>query len=143
MISFRQKYNAHKSSAKNRGIEFSLTFDDWLFVWASSGYHLQYGDYCMCRKDDKGGYTEGNVYIKSRARNSLEGSLRNCPTQWTREHDDIVQTCDEDWEHAAELTGRTASACRQRAYRLRVKSKKSKSAFSGRERRLALIRERC
>jgi hypothetical protein len=34
----RKKYRAHKSGAEKRGIEFRLTFEEWFFIWLTSGH---------------------------------------------------------------------------------------------------------
>jgi len=62
---------AQKCRAKQRGIGFFLTFDEWLEVW---GYCLPYrgrnaGNLCMCRYGDKGNYEVGNVYIDTMENN--------------------------------------------------------------------------
>ncbi len=62
------KYQCHKSSAKYRGIEFRLTFEEWWGVWEASGKWEQRGRsegmYCMSRYNDQGPYEIGNVYIQ-------------------------------------------------------------------------------
>ena len=46
-------YNNHKASAKNRGIEFLMTYQEWIGVWTDSGMLLERGrganEYCMAR----------------------------------------------------------------------------------------------
>ena len=62
-----QIYHSQKGLAKVRGIEFKLTFEEWLKIWIDSG-HLHergrgIGKYCMARFNDKGAYEVGNVKI--------------------------------------------------------------------------------
>jgi hypothetical protein len=64
----RKKYHSHKHNAKQRGIAFDLTFEQWMKIWLESGKFSERGrrkgQYCMCRKLDKGGYSVGNVRIR-------------------------------------------------------------------------------
>lgn len=61
------KYLRHKDNARKRGVEFSLTFDEWWLLWQASKRWAQRGwkqhQYVMCRKGDQGPYALGNVYI--------------------------------------------------------------------------------
>lgn len=54
-----------KNAAKQRGISFFFTFEEWLKVWQDSGHWEERGPkgYCMCRKGDEGPYSIDNVYI--------------------------------------------------------------------------------
>jgi hypothetical protein len=65
----RNKYNCQKSKAKQRSIEFTLTFDEWWSIWEQSGkYELRghrKGQYVMSRYNDVGPYAIGNVFIQS------------------------------------------------------------------------------
>lgn len=70
----RMRYRQHKASAKQRGIEFDLTFDEWWEIWqphyAQRGRgagHLQ-----MCRTGDVGPYAVGNVRIDTVEANQAE-----------------------------------------------------------------------
>ena len=65
-------YHAHKSRAKNRGIDFLLTFEEWKHIWDSSGKTRGIGsdDYCMARHNDIGPYAVGNVSIITMKENS-------------------------------------------------------------------------
>lgn len=81
------KYLAHKNSAKQRGIRFLLTFEEWFVIWEDSGvFHLrgrQRGQYCMARYGDKGPYAVGNVEIIPMTKNSSD-SMRG--KHHTQEH---------------------------------------------------------
>ena len=61
----KQRYHAHKSSAKGRKIGFKLSFVEWLLIWVMSG-QLQnrgQGGFVMSRHHDEGHYEWGNVAI--------------------------------------------------------------------------------
>ena len=63
------RYNSQKSSAKARGIDFNLTFDEWYNWWLSNGVDKNspvadrsFNKLCMCRKNDTGAYELGNIF---------------------------------------------------------------------------------
>jgi hypothetical protein len=72
----RKKYTAQKAHAKEREIDFLLSYDEWWQVWEESGHWENRGrgsqKFCMCRVGDKGGYEIGNVYIATNADNARE-----------------------------------------------------------------------
>lgn len=59
----RAAYHNQKSGARARGIEFKLTFDEWLEFWGRDiehrGKHRH--QLCMQRPCDKGAYELGNI----------------------------------------------------------------------------------
>jgi hypothetical protein len=65
-----------KQSAKHRGIEWNLTFKEWVSIWDESGKFAMRGQgsgrYCMARLGDIGAYAVGNVSIKTNADNARE-----------------------------------------------------------------------
>lgn len=65
------RYYQHKCNAARRGVEFKLTFEEWLNIWSDK--YDQRGtsinSYVMCRKEDKGAYEVGNVYINTVSHN--------------------------------------------------------------------------
>lgn len=69
-------YSKQKSSARHRGIEFILSFEEWYNIWLNSGYwHLRgkgKGTYVMSRIGDTGPYEIGNVFIQSNSDNVSE-----------------------------------------------------------------------
>lgn len=70
-------YQSHKASAQARGIEFTLSFDEWCEVWGDK-FALrgrQKGQLNMCRARDEGGYTLGNVRIATIKENMQESSV--------------------------------------------------------------------
>ena len=68
------KFQKHKSGAKARGIEFDLTYDEWLAIWGQKledrGRHA--GQSGMLRTRDEGGYSVGNVRIGTPKENQQE-----------------------------------------------------------------------
>jgi Zn-finger nucleic acid-binding protein len=71
LIYFQQKRNA-----RGRGIEFSISFDDWWRIWQDSGHWDDRGrlskQYVMARKGDVGPYSKDNVKIVTHADNVRE-----------------------------------------------------------------------
>src|SRR6266446_3506192 len=60
-------FYAQRQRAKQRGVVWELTFEDWIQVWIDSG-HLDErgkgrGKYCMARFSDSGPYKIGNIKI--------------------------------------------------------------------------------
>ena len=62
-----QKYKDQKYNAKQRGIAFELSFDEWMKIWKDSGKFKRRGiqkhQYVMSRFKDTGPYKVGNVEI--------------------------------------------------------------------------------
>jgi len=118
-IKYNKKYHDHKSSAKQRGIKFNLTYDQWLNIWLISGKIKQRGFYCMSRIKDKGAYDIGNVFIQTLAQNSLEAVIGE-PAVWTDDDvDHAVGLFIEgyDFPYIAEKLNRTALAVKIKIYR--------------------------
>ena len=88
MIDARKKFNAHKSNAKRRNIEFLLTFEEWLDIWEKSGKCEQRGrgadKYCMCRIGDKGAYSIDNVFIGQGKQNVSDGNIGKPDSEETK-----------------------------------------------------------
>lgn len=61
------QFAKHRENAKQRGVEFLLTFDEWWGIWEKSGKWKRRGNrngrYVMCRIHDEGPYAVGNVFI--------------------------------------------------------------------------------
>jgi len=72
-----RRYQAHKGSARERGIEFRLSFAEWWALWEPhwSRRGQKSLDMCMCRKADKGAYEVGNVRIATNRENQQERAL--------------------------------------------------------------------
>ena len=70
-----RKYQKHKATAKIRGIDFQLTFDEWFNIWQQSGkFNLRgrgSGTYVMSRVNDTGSYAIGNVFIQPNIQNII------------------------------------------------------------------------
>lgn len=60
-----RQFQVHRASAKERGIEFKLTFEEWDQWWKDSGHYHErgkgIGKYVMARKGDIGPYAIGNL----------------------------------------------------------------------------------
>lgn len=76
-----KKYQAffqQVSNAERRGIEWLLSFEQWLQIWEESGHLHERGkksaQYCMARFGDIGPYAISNVKIITNAENCSEGS---------------------------------------------------------------------
>jgi len=68
----RFKYNVQKQTAKRRGIEFLLSFEEWWSFWEESWDKRgkTKDEMAMCRYGDKGAYEVGNVYLDTISNNS-------------------------------------------------------------------------
>ena len=69
------KYEGHRQGAKQRGIPFNLSFEEWLSYWEP---YLNLSDgvkYCMCRMGDTGPYEVGNVRIDTAKGNNIEAGV--------------------------------------------------------------------
>lgn len=75
---FRKLYTQQKSNAKQRGVDFKLTLQEWTTIWLESGKWEQRGrgaeKYCMCRLGDAGAYEVENVFIDLGKRNVSDGN---------------------------------------------------------------------
>jgi hypothetical protein len=70
--SIRGMYATHKGSAVGRGIEFHLSFNEWLSLWEPYLDGKRQGGYVMCRTADLGPYALGNVRIDTQSNNAKE-----------------------------------------------------------------------
>jgi hypothetical protein len=70
-----RRYKVHRTNAKQRGVEFKLTFEEWMGWWNSTGhYHergREVGKYVMARKGDQGAYELGNIECVQAQENSV------------------------------------------------------------------------
>jgi hypothetical protein len=72
-----QAWHLHKSSARQRGVKFLLTFEQWEGWWLSElarrGPNARrgrsHGERVMCRQGDRGAYELGNIYCATFADN--------------------------------------------------------------------------
>jgi hypothetical protein len=72
-------YVDQKVAARGRGINFLLTYEEWLKIWQDSG-HLHergrgIGQYCMSRKNDIGPYSKDNVDIILGSQNAIQAPI--------------------------------------------------------------------
>ena len=77
----RGQFSIQKRKAKQRKIEWLLSFDEWWEIWQGSGKWEERGDsrgkYCMSRHGDQGPYSVENVYINQFELNTKESYERN------------------------------------------------------------------
>ena len=77
----KHKYNVHKAQAKHRGIDFDLTFEEWLSIWTASGQlenrGKKVGQFVMSRKNDIGPYSVENVFIQQTSENIKDAVTGN------------------------------------------------------------------
>lgn len=85
-LNLREVWGQHKRNAKFRGIEFLMSFEEWLMIWKDSGHMHERGNgsgkYVMCRIGDKGPYAVGNVRIALFQENSKEGVVNYPHAGW-------------------------------------------------------------
>ena len=81
----KRRYHAHKCVARQRKVEFDLTFDDWYTIWINSGHYPNRGagkgKYVMSRVNDIGPYKVGNVFIQPFEKNISDAKKGKCKTQ--------------------------------------------------------------
>ena len=76
MISPKKAYNDQAHHAKERGIDFVISYSEWLEMWLVSGKWEERGktggSYQMCRIGDIGPYSVRNCYIDTTYANQRE-----------------------------------------------------------------------
>ena len=84
----RNAFAAQRGQARNRAVQFSLTFDQWASVWLESGKWFERGrradQYAMGRFGDVGPYGIGNVSIITVAQNGFEAQSGRKASDETR-----------------------------------------------------------
>lgn len=69
-------YLDQRRNAERRGIEWSITFPEWMTVWEESGHLAERGrtgsKFVMGRRSDIGPYDRDNVYITTLAQNAAD-----------------------------------------------------------------------
>lgn len=67
-------FRASRTAAKRRGIQFLMTFAEWLSEWGENFGRRGTGrdDLCMARHNDEGPYAVGNVSIITNKQNLLD-----------------------------------------------------------------------
>lgn len=85
---YKKAYTKQKSNAKRRGVEFELSFSEWLAIWLWSGKLDERGrgegKYCMARVGDTGPYSICNVYITLNTKNVSDGNVGRADSAETR-----------------------------------------------------------
>ena len=83
------RYKMQEQNALARGIQFLLSFEQWLAIWTESGKLDQRGrgaeKFCMCRHGDIGPYEVDNVFIGTGRENVRAGNLGKEMTQEVRD----------------------------------------------------------
>lgn len=73
----REAFRSQRGAAKHRGIEWKLTFREWINEW--EGFWDRRGrghGLVMCRKKDQGAYEVGNVFIAPGSFNNSAYAIR-------------------------------------------------------------------
>jgi hypothetical protein len=87
---YKRKFQAQRARAKHRGIEWHLTFEQWLEVWEKSGKLGQrgkgVGKYVMSRNGDAGPYSMENVSIQSYEKNCADVNVNHADRCWGPKH---------------------------------------------------------
>jgi hypothetical protein len=75
----RSDFFTQRATSKDRGIDFTLSFSEWLGIWIASGKLLrrgrQCGQYVMARNGDRGPYALGNITIITHSENVRQFQL--------------------------------------------------------------------
>jgi hypothetical protein len=81
----RRQWFQQRANAEARGIQFLLTFEEWLEWWRSTGKMTERGrhreEYVMARKGDEWAYELGNIECVTASRNCIDGNkgrVRRC-----------------------------------------------------------------
>lgn len=78
---YHKNFIVQRARAKNRGIEWMFTFEEWLAIWETSGkLHLRgrgVGKYVMSRFGDVGPYSPTNVEISPYEKNASDVSVNH------------------------------------------------------------------
>ena len=73
---FWQRFIEQRQAAKQRGVEWLLSFPQWLEIWQASGHinerGRRRGQFQMCRSSDIGPYASSTVRIDTQAANIQE-----------------------------------------------------------------------
>lgn len=79
-------YRRQQCSARERGIEWKLSYEEWLDIWKKSGHFKERGRYrgrwVMARKRDIGDYVVGNVEIVPWEENSAAAARFRNASYW-------------------------------------------------------------
>lgn len=82
---WRKRFRQQRKAAKERNIDFLLTYEEWLEIWQDSGHlherGVRKGQYVMARFGDVGPYSVCNVKIITADDNRREGHF-DTMTEW-------------------------------------------------------------
>ena len=99
MIDAKHRYGIHKGTAKARGVEFKLNFEDWNNWWLAHGVDKNYPTakgpnvLCMCRTNDSGAYELSNIYCDTLSNNIKHSySLRHSKNTYSNGRQRVVKT---------------------------------------------------
>lgn len=86
------KYASQKSGAKKRGIEWKITFDEWVTWWGEDIHKrgLGHDSFQMQRYGDKGAYELGNI----RKGYPRDNSRTNANVQYNRKTEQAAKNRD-------------------------------------------------
>jgi hypothetical protein len=82
----KRKFITQRVNAKNRGIEWRLTFEQWRDWWLATGHiderGKQRGQWVMARPGDRGAYELGNIKCILAESNAIEGNQLRRPGEY-------------------------------------------------------------
>lgn len=90
-----RRYIQQRNHARTRGIEFKLSFPEWVALWQDSGYLASRGrgeGYCMARVADQGAYEIGNVYFCTIGENFSHSYIAS---PWHERRKDAISSANE------------------------------------------------
>ena len=76
----RDAYIKQRSGAKGRGVEFEISFEEWVEWWGED-FELRgfsKGGLQMCRYGDEGAYELGNIYKATGKENNAMTRVKDC-----------------------------------------------------------------
>lgn len=86
----KKAYSRQMSNAKQRGIKWLFNFEEWYYMWESSGKWDQRGrkkhQYVMCRYNDEGPYSFYNTRIDTADNNNKEATYHQYKDHEYKEH---------------------------------------------------------
>jgi hypothetical protein len=85
----RLKWQSKKNSSESKGIEFKISFEDWMLLWDKKIFDRgsDVHQYNICRITEPGPYTLENVYIghpKDNARDRMRNGNQKIRTRHVR-----------------------------------------------------------
>ena len=99
----KTQYNQQKGGAKQRGIGFEMSFEEWCKVWRESGVYDRRGNrrgqFVMCRPGDNGPYAVGNVEIRTALSNVREGHFLHSRARGSHQIQNEYNEPDEELEY--------------------------------------------